>query len=77
MVQREVSLVCVLAWACWSTGVSLAVVSLTFPHMHVAAVVVLLSCAGGVLHIRSSIDNLERREREVFELGRDSVRPLR
>jgi hypothetical protein len=81
MVQRDVSLLCVIAWVCWSLTAIVAVVDILTPDLHMTGVTILFSCAGGVLHVRGFIARLdvsvERRERAAFELGRDSVTSLR
>lgn len=82
MIQKDVSLLCVVAWLCWTGGAAVVVVDILNPRAQLLGLVALLIGAGAVLHVRGFIINLERREREVFELGRDSamgggsVRPL-
>lgn len=77
MVQHEVSVNCVVAWIAWSLAVITAGVAVAYPRAGVEPLSVLFTGAGAVLHVRGFIYGLQRRERQAFELGRDSVRPLR
>ena len=72
MVQKEVSLVCVFAFVCWSLAVIFTVLSLRYPNHGLDTVMVLFTGAAATLHIRSFVNDLKERERRAFELGRDS-----
>lgn len=81
MVQKEVSLTCVLAWVGWALAIISAGFSLAQPELHLASLVVLFAAAGAVLHIRTFMAGMEDRSRRAFELGRTyergQVRQLR
>ena len=68
-----------IAWFLWGlSAVAVVVVASLMPNSSaLAATAVLLGLAGATIHVRVFITDLEHRERAAFELGRDSVRPLR
>lgn len=72
MVQKEVSVNCVVAWVCWALAIVGAGASLVLPHLHIAAPIVLLVGGAVTLHIRGFFHTFEERDRQVFELGRET-----
>lgn len=78
MVQKDVSLVCVCAWVGWTLATLLAIGDMVSPpEVRLLGPAFLFAAAGGILHVRSMIHGLERREQEAFQLGRESVSQLR
>ncbi len=76
MVNYSCSLNTVLAWSAWVLS---GVCSLlyAFDTQQFGGLVVILVAAGATLHVRGFIYAMECRERDAFEMGRDSVRLLR
>lgn len=67
----------VISYALWALGGMTVALSLFVGPPQLASVGVLLAMAGAVLQVRSYICALSSRDREAFDMGRDSVRSLR
>lgn len=77
MVQHDVSLNCVMAWIGWALAIVIGAANIALPDVKLAPVWFLCGAAGATLHVRGFIARLEQREREAFQLGRESVSQLR
>lgn len=70
--DRSISFTAVLAGAGWIVGVALVVIDL-FVAPRLDALGLIAAGAGGVLTIRGFFCTASERERNAFQLGRDSV----
>lgn len=67
-----------LAWSCWGLAFTLVTLDLFMASRDdVGHLGMVFGAAGGTLHIRGWFCRLERRERNAYELGRDSLRQIR
>lgn len=76
MQDMTISATKAIAYLLWTIGTGFVAASF-FGPLQLAAVGLLLAGAGGVSQMRGYICGLQRRERDAFDLGRDSVRSLR
>lgn len=76
MIESTVTVRTVTALLLWTAGI-IAIGLSFFGPLQLAAIGLLLAGMGGVVQIRGFLCALERRERNAFDLGRDSVRNLR
>lgn len=76
MHDRNISATVTAAYVLWTLGGSIILLSL-FIAVPIAPVGIFVSGAAMVVHIRSFFICLAQRELEAFELGRESVRPIR
>lgn len=76
--MRDASLSATLVFAatCWALGAIFIGIGFFWPHT-TATVGLYFTAMAATAHMKTFFIYLERREREAFELGRDSVRPLR
>ena len=77
MVQKDVSLNCVMAWVGWALAIVCSVLDVLGVIGPLAGLVVLFAGAAAVLHVRGFVHGLERREVRAYELGRDHERLIR
>lgn len=76
MTDHTISTTTVAGYALWLLGAGFVALSF-FGPLPLAAIGLLMAGAGGVVQIRGFFFCLQRREREAYEIGRDSVTRLR
>jgi hypothetical protein len=76
MTNRNVSVHTALSCLLWPLGVGLVVFGFFADHAF-GQLGIIVAMVAAVLNVRGFFCCLERRERQVFEMGQDSVRSIR
>lgn len=76
MNDRSITLRSAVSCLLWTTGVVLALLE-TLGVADIGELGVVAAAAGATLSVRGFVAELERRDRNAFELGRDHERHLR
>lgn len=78
MDNYAISLNTIIVWLLWLTGVAIIVYDIVFEGSDDIGHLGLAFIAGAVMrHVCCQMKLLDKRARDAFRLGQDSVRPLR
>lgn len=76
MQDKTVSLTSVFAWVLWVVAIALVLVDV-FTEVNSGDLGIVAAAGGATLTVRGYFLDLEDRERNAFEIGRDSTRRVR
>lgn len=77
MHDRSISLLTILATGFWLTALMLIVCSIAHRTAHWGNLGLLSAAVAIILNVRQFFCHMEARQREIFELGRESMRSVR
>lgn len=77
MKDRDISAGCLVAYSLWIVALALLILSWVLACEQLGHAAMVAAAAAGTATIRQFFVDQNRYIREAFELGRDSVRPIR